>query len=331
MLLIVPSLKGHFLNYIELFQQNDRKVEFFELKNNKLKVFRLFWVLLFSKHKQVAFLHGEISIIQSFFMAILFFRKSFTLLFYYGFSYKFKEGCLKRSLFNSVVCLLNLLGIKLLYLEGSTSLLGNKLYNKFRSVNDPILIDFILDKPSVSIQVKPTLKFLIPGYLEDRKCIVEVIQALEMLTGDYPSSRLELTLLGQQSSEIESFLSAYLLENNNSLLEIIVKSYRFTDEELCKEMLSADCIFSVYKEHIGSSGIVINSIAIGKPVLFIPIGVLYDVANEMNIRCLPPTYSISDIYSSIEKLLSSEQYSHLDRYKFIKKRTKTQFIKAFYE
>jgi hypothetical protein len=333
MLLIVPSLKGHFLNYIEIFKLYDKDCDFFELKGKRFKVFKLFWFLISTKHKQITFLHGEISIIQSMIMSILFFRKKFSLLFYYGFSHKFKENKFKYFVYRSVVNLLIMLSVKLLYLEGSVSLLGKEFYKKFIIINDPVLIDFNLNISSVSSNEKSNLRFLIPGYLDDRKCIIEIIQSLKILTSHYPNITVELLLLGQQSSDIKSYMSAYKLENTNSELVVIERVYRFTDDELREEVSNADCIFSIYKDHIGSSGVVISSIAIGKPVLFIPIGVLSDVADEMHIKNLPASYSISDINSSLTMLLSasSVQYSKSNRKMFLEKRSKIQFKKAFYE
>lgn len=138
------------------------------------------------------------------------------------------------------------------------------------------------------------------------------------------NKKRKLIILGEQSPEIFEYLSNLQLENEIFTIEI--QNNRFTDDYLTNKILDSEVILAIYKEHFGSSGMIINAVFYNKKTLFIPIGVLNSFAIELEINSLPTSYNIDELHKAIENIdKTQQQYNFLNRKLFLANRNKKSF------
>lgn len=322
---ITTSLKGHFLNYFEILKSNS-SVEVKLLNIENLTFFRrminssIFIYNNYKKINRIIILNGDQDIILSLIIKLLFPFKCVKTIIYY--TYQNQEISLFKSIKKLSICFSAFIGIEIYLLEydiGKIQCLFSR--KNFKKLYDPILANETR-KTNKDIS-EEEIAYLLAGYIDDRKCVKESIEALEIASVSDNKKR-KLIILGEQSPEISEYLNNLQLEN--LAFTIKIQNYRFTDDELNKALNNSDVIWAIYKEHFGSSGMVINAILYNKKVLFIPLGVLEGFSYELKMKHLPFSYGTSEIYKSLVHIEKTEkQYSSANRRNFISNRVQQKF------
>lgn len=316
--IIVPNFNGHFSNYIDIIKSEvgEDKIEVFK-SFDLIKIFK-FCLINKSICEQVIFLHGDRDFLISFFLRIFFIRFRISLIIYYSFEDITRS--LKSKIKSIVLKLLSHFRIRLLLLEGN---IENKQFVNIKIIYDPILLNF--QRTSINVDNDTTKYYLVAGYLDDRKLIPKLIELLESISLNDSKKRV-LTLLGVQSNSVKEYLST--LETNN--IKVISKNYRYKDAELQLELFKADVVWALYRNHYGSSGMVINAIQFNKSVIFRPIGVLGNFAKELklNVFLRDVDKGDSEMKDCLLNLEDNLNYTEENRIQFLKKRTQKQFVKT---
>ncbi|SDU77493.1 hypothetical protein [Pseudomonas sihuiensis] len=214
-----------------------------------------------------------------------------------------------------------MLGVYLYFLEGEEWVSSSQCPFKsgYRSLKDPALLDY-KSFSNKSIDSK-AVTYLVVGYIDERKCVPEIVEALITLACDSEISQ-RLIILGKQSLGVETYLSGLAVPEG---LELLVLNRRFSDEEYSQYLAISDVVLAIYKDHLGSSGVVINSILYGKKVLFIPVGVTAAFQARLALDGLPQSSSPDAIRGALVKLVDSVQYDDSARLRFLDGRSKKDF------
>lgn len=317
LLVVVPSLNGHYPIYINLLKSGVDKDSLNVIKSTQL--IEIFLFCLKNKNLKVIFLSGDSDFIKSLLLKCLFPSLNISLIIYYSFEKKFKG--FKYSLRKILLQSLTYINIKLLLLEGDISALKFGRQDNIKKIYDPLILTNLSKENK--IKSKTEEHYLVAGYLDDRKSIRLLFKVLKNLSNNDSKKRV-VTLLGVQTNSTKKFLSN-LKELSN--IEIIQKNYRYDDSELEKELYKCDLVWAAYQNHQGSSGFVINAVQFNKPVIFIATGVLKRFSNELNIDILPKNLLESEIEACLLRLAKDKQYSSESRANFLNKRDQKKFIK----
>lgn len=333
MLFVIPTENGHFNNYISLFKNRKDFEGSYVLDKTSIKdVFCFLLFLIKSNKRNIVFFHGEkhylVSILTSFIIKRILGGKVSSVFYY---AYVTSDSVIKNVFYSMLLLIIKVAGLRSLYLELPLKNINTSYHNFFTLLHDPVLIDFDYYTQFKKEQKQETksrkISLLVAGFLDTRKCIGEIISAANlMLDHDY-FDKVELTLLGCQSSDVEKIIKRSIIHRNLCLLQ---KKYRFEDEELIIEMKNTDIVLAIYENHVGSSGIVINSIALNKKVAFISYGVCKHFQDELGIaNSLECTDAIT-ICEYINDLAhaTEHQYCENKRIAFLEKRESKVFIET---
>ena len=95
-------------------------------------------------------------------------------------------------------------------------------------------------------------------------------------------------------------------------------------------MRKTDIVLAIYDHHFGSSGIVINAVALNKKVAFISYGVCENFYDELNIYEKLKSTDPTAICSFVSGLAMSHvpQYSEKNRITFLNKRKPESFVES---
>ena len=273
-------------------------------------------------HREVLFLHGEIQFLLAILLRLFKPRKKVKIIFYYGLIDQ--QSLFKKYFSNALILTLKTLNVLMFQLELDPTLFTHLTCRFVTPLKDPYIHTFSKNTgEDCTIRTPPT-RFLVAGFLDSRKCIPQILEALEQYSDIITPAVPELVLLGEESLEIQEYLNTKI---NDKKVRIISKNYRFDDEELIYEFNNTDIVMAIYRNHHGSSGIVINSIAHHKPVLFIPKGILKAFQYQLCISQLPSEATSSEILKNIVKLSDSypSQYSNANRLNFLAGRSPEEF------
>jgi hypothetical protein len=317
-LLITSNVNGHFVSYFNLIDSHcDVPVELLHVDNSSffksIIEIIVFIVKRFSDVDTVVVLNGDRDIFWCIVLAIVFWTKRIKSIVYYTFQ------CDKQSFLHLLkkmfFYLSSRFGVELLFLEYEPKGFERFFLGKrAKKIYDPFLL-----APSFRKTESNETTYLIAGYVDERKCVQESIEALQILSKKEPSIKRRLVILGRQSDAVKKYLSGLVVEEVNFVVDMY--SERFSDSTLSDMICNSDIVLAIYKMHYGSSGIVINSICFNKKVLFIPVGVLKDFAEELGLEHLPQTNDVNSICDSMEYIEDkSIQYTSAARELFVKRR-----------
>lgn len=306
---IVPRLKGHFENYYQLINMESQ---------SELRVVTSIASLLKSSLRNsdgFVLLHGEVQVLMAVLLRLVNPKSSIVIVFYYSFLNSTVVGKLTNRIVYSLFKIMRVRALGLGYVGGYGKLLEN--------LSDPITIDVKnIDKEIVSNGV---FSFLIAGYIDERKSVFEILEALS--EQKRKGVNVELAIVGEQAENVRYKLDM-VLESIDFPVEVVNR--RVDDFELLTYMANAHCILAIYKQHMGSSGFVINSIGLGKPVLFVSRGALREVSGLISFPFLPETESKKDVSHSISEIIKFEgdffKQDKLDI--FIHKHSKSIFVQG---
>lgn len=321
MFVVSTELKGHYLSYGKIIDDHSggRGVNvFFEGRGLIYNVFfiaRNIWRQS-GEEKKILFLNGE-QVLLPLLIRLLFPRYKVLSIVYYSFLGRGLRSQVKKVIF----CISSMLGIFLYFLEGEEWVSGSHcpFKNNYRSLRDPALLEYksFSDKDIGS----DVTTYLVVGYIDERKCVPEIVEALIAFAFDSKVSQ-RLIILGKQSPGVEKYLSGLVVPEG---LELLVLNERFSDEEYSQYLAVSDVVLAIYKDHLGSSGVVINSILYGKKVLFIPVGVTAAFEKRLGVEYLPQSSSSGEIKEALAKLANSVQYGDDARLRFLVGRSKKEF------
>ena len=330
-LIITTSIKGHFLNYFEIIKsQSIHSVTLLNIENISFmrRIFKIILHVLrnLKKIDEIIILNGDRDILLSLTLKFLFPSIKIKSIIYYSVQNN------KDTFFNSIksflICISSRIGVKTFLLEYAVENI-KCIFNKknMKKLYDPILITSDLKE----IQKKEgEREYLIAGYIDDRKCVKEIIEALIYLSKSDKLVKRTLNILGEQSDKVNQYIKKMNFSEDN--LTIKINNNRFTDVELYNKICESDVILAIYKEHYGSSGMIINALYLNKKVLFLPIGVLKGYEEELNIVNLPNNYDIKSIVYSIQDIENKAiQYDLKKRKLFLDKRSGSNFAKSLLE
>ncbi|WP_421324443.1 hypothetical protein [Aeromonas veronii] len=329
MLFVIPTENGHFNNYISLFKNRiDFEGSYILDKTSFKNVFHFILFLIKRKKRNIVFFHGEKHYLVSVLTSLIFRRilgGKVSSVFYYA--YAGNNSLIKSIVYRASLLVLKMAGLQAYYLELPFKNV-NANYHKFFSVlHDPVLIEFNEGAQSTNRIYDRSVSLLVAGFLDERKCIGEIIAACNLLLENGHFDKVEITLLGCQSSDVESIIKNAKLHKSVFLIQ---KKYRFEDNELIDEMRKTDIVLAIYDHHFGSSGIVINAVALNKKVAFISYGVCENFYDELNIseklNSTDPT-AICSFVSSLA-MCHVSQYSEKNRIAFLNKRKPVNFVES---
>lgn len=321
MFVVSTELKGHFLSYAKIIDDHsDGGVVniFFEGRGLVSNIFFIVRNIRCrpNEEKKIFFLNGE-QFLLTLIVKLLFPRYKVSSIIYHSFLGVGLRALTKKTIF----CISSMCGIFLYFLEGEEWVSRSKCLFKsgYRSLRDPALLDH---KSFSSKEVDPNVvTYLVVGYIDERKCVPEIVQALIALAFDSKVTQ-RLIILGKQSLGVENYLSGLVVPKG---LELLVLNQRFSDDEYSHYLAISDVVLAIYKNHFGSSGVVINSILYGKKVLFIPVGVTADFEARLALDGLPQSTSPDAIKGALVKLVNSVQYDDSARLSFLVGRSKKDF------
>jgi len=129
------------------------------------------------------------------------------------------------------------------------------------------------------------------GSLEERKGVFELLQALSHLA-PLPASRLAVVIVGRVYDALRpTLLNAISQARSTSPAQIVFSETFLPEPDLVNLIAASDLVLAPYRDHIGSSGVVLRAAAAGRPVLAPNVGLM---GREVRLNRLGVTVDTSD-------------------------------------
>ena len=333
MYIVGDGTNGHFKFYEKILRSHTSIYFEYGTMIDILKLIKLIYKQKRKNQQKIIFLNAERHILHIIFLKFLFSELRVGCIVYYSFSES--EITLRTSIKQFLLKYGEGLGVKLFGLEYYNNSFAQENLASLISLPDPILIDEAL-LPKCSPQYNrytlkenqhKTTSILIYGYLDRRKCIEQVIDAIEHLIVSKRKS-FKLKLLGQVDSSLKPSLMSRLQElkvKENQYFEFETKFEYFSNDTLATQIKNVDIIMAVYRQHFGSSGVVLNALAFKKNVIFIPIGVLKHLSEQLSFSNLPKSSDIKEISNSILFAINHKLYDYKKAEKYLQLRRPHNF------
>ena len=192
---------------------------------------------------------------------------------------------------------------------------------------DPFATDYILKNWNTEkvkflpdpVQVYPTTKtksevktglginesktvFLIFGYLDSRKGIADVMEAIGEISGEKSQKGCLLIVGPWEENERKLFDIQLLKIKQTTGFQIVVKDNFVKDEDIQQYFKVADYAFALYNKHFGMSAIMVRAAAAQKPLISSNFGLIGKIVveNELGITI------DNDLKEKLEMLLNNE-------------------------
>lgn len=323
---ICPRLDGHFRKYFEVLSEPARDDSLCVCASvlQLCKMLKPFG----TSRVRVALLAGDFQISIAIWLCILGYGKRCTSIIYYT---HFQSPTPRKILKMTLLRVMGWLGVKVLFLESGP--ITRKNWNSL-----PDLIDSgktpPISKPDCYGETSDSdcLRFLVFGYMSARKCIVELIESIDRFSAEHLELHIEVRILGAWDPHYFQELSAILESPRNYLIEI--RDEYVPEDELIGEIHNALCVMAVYRDHVGSSGVVNLAVANRKCVVFVPRGYLKVLARALGFENLPASVSALDTFDALEKLHEGgfePNFSVDTARKYVEARSPEKFRTKFYE
>ena len=158
-----------------------------------------------------------------------------------------------------------------------------------------------VDELKIALGIVPNRKvFLIFGFLDSRKGISEVMEAISHISIE-KSSKGTLLIVGPwEESERRKFDSSIDNIMQNSDFQVIIKNEFIQDEDIQAYFEVSDYILALYAKHIGMSAIMVRAAAAQKPFLAHNFGLMGKVVIENQLGMIVE----NDLAQKMEMLLS---------------------------
>ena len=110
------------------------------------------------------------------------------------------------------------------------------------------------------INFSGNFKILVMGYISERKGVIELLQALQLI-----NHSVELNILGKFDCDYHSKVTKFLKNNNNQNLIVNIDIKKIEQSKYEEALLNSNLIWLGYKgKDIGSSGILVDTIKLQK-------------------------------------------------------------------
>lgn len=176
--------------------------------------------------------------------------------------------------------------------------------NKVKFLPDPVQVypsSKSVDELKNELKIKPNRKvFLIFGFLDSRKGISEVMEAISHISRENSSKGTLLIVGPWEESERNKFNSTIDNILQNSDFQVIIKDEFIQDEDIQSYFEVSDYILALYAKHIGMSAIMVRAAAAQKPFLTHNFGLMGKVVIENQLGMIVE----NDLALKIEMLLS---------------------------
>ncbi len=312
------SKTGHFQNYSKILSNTSKKAIFVTYD-----FFEYFKTAKFNQIEKIIFLHGERDWVLSILSRMIKRKTNIVLIFYYGL---LRQNGIRHIFFQKIILkILNFLNIKVAQLEFFPSNFDNEVKEFIVPLNDPPLLDYSKSSVNQFNIINDEIKILLPGYIDQRKCVKEITESVSSIAKKHNNLKFNLRIVGKQVKSVSAMLKKDLDFPKNLVLYQL--NERLSDKQLENEFLQSDLVLAIYKNHLGSSGIVINAIAFNKKVVFLDYGTLKEFRLELGIKGRLISTESESIRVAIENAIFGQQfnYSLTNREKFLSKRTKKLF------
>lgn len=176
--------------------------------------------------------------------------------------------------------------------------------NKVKFLPDPVQVypsSKNVDELKTELKIEPNRKvFLIFGFLDSRKGISEVMEAIKDISRE-KSSKGTLLIVGPwEESERKKFDSTIDNVLQNSDFQLIINDEFVQDEDIQAYFEVSDYILALYTKHIGMSAIMVRAAAAQKPFLTHNFGLMGKVVIENQLGMIVE----NDLSNKMEILLS---------------------------
>jgi glycosyltransferase involved in cell wall biosynthesis len=179
--------------------------------------------------------------------------------------------------------------------------------NKVKFLPDPVQVyptANSVEELKIELKIKPNRKvFLIFGFLDSRKGISEVMEAILHISKT-ESSKGTLLIVGPwEESERKKFDLGIDKILQSSDFQIIIKDEFIQDEDIQSYFEVSDYILALYAKHIGMSAIMVRAAAAQKPFLTHNFGLMGKVVTENQLGMIVE----NDLAQKMEMLLSENK------------------------
>ena len=326
-LYIAPDTNGHYRNYFDVLSRHSRDIESVFLKAPSglpgVRTVRDYCRSIGQKPRAIHLLFGERYLPMGLCLRLL--GHSVTAIFYYA-QHRKLSG-VKSMVTVATLRVAGASGMRLHSLEHPAAM-------PLRAFDSVLLDMHDLKSSAADGSAAPPASgrkvCVIAGHISERKMAVEIMQVLASQLRTEPA-QIELRLIGRIAPDYLVAVLAAASDLRNAGGIVSVKNERVPDDVLRTELVGADLVFAIYKDHFGSSGMVVNAMALGRPVLFIADGALAGFAAMMPKARQP--YCVSDIAPCIDAaLVVPGQYclSNKRRATFLAERSPARFAETFH-
>lgn len=153
---------------------------------------------------------------------------------------------------------------------------------------------------------------LLFGVIDQRKGIYQVLEALQQLTAAQ-QAKLTLLLVGRLAeADRATVLASIAALQQNSSLQIIIQDRFVHDKEIQRYFAVADIILALYQRHVGSSGILLQAAAAGKPVLASNYGLMGELVRQHQLGAVIDSTNSAQIAEAMRKFLKGDPIQSFD-------------------
>ena len=314
-LIIHPGKFGHYPTYLKILSKFSNVIE-----SNSKCYLKIFNILRRNKFNSIIFLNGDRDFIKALIIKVFYNSTKLSIISYYTFLGNKKSiiSFLKRAFFH----LSTFIGIRVFLVDHSKekSYLTRNSY--FELIKDPITTLPKL-KSKNNGKKESEIDYLVFGHVDSRKNVDYLLILLNALCNSDNKFR-KVIILGKQSQKVNNYLKRF---KAHKCLRIEQLNYKYSDHELREKLSKTTIVWAYYKNHLGSSSVVINSIYYDKKVIFNPIGVLDKMACELGIKDL---FKLNSFDETLKTLMNIEsiKIDYQNKKKFLSNRKEEDFYNS---
>jgi glycosyltransferase involved in cell wall biosynthesis len=172
-------------------------------------------------------------------------------------------------------------------------------------------------------QKKPKIDFLNFGYLDERKGIEVFLEACQHLSSEQ-IEHISLTLVGPVHPEYQSKIEAQIAQVKD--LEVRRIWGYLPAREVQMAFDSTDWVLVLYRNHLGSSSVLVRAALAGKPVLSTHLGQIGQLTNTQDLGAVVDILETKDLANLLVKIIDQKMEIH---HASIEKFASENSIKAF--
>ena len=188
----------------------------------------------------------------------------------------------------------------------------NYIQRRFKQINciplpDPVetLTETGLGEEMPEIIEDGRVGFLVFGYLNHRKGIYKLIEALKQLPIEF-TQKIALIFVGQLDPSLQNDLPQQLDDLISTHAIQVTTNFGFVSDQQVEQYFKlADVVLAIYQNHIGMSGILLLSALAKKPVLCQEYGLMGRVTHEFELGLTVDSTNACEIAEKIKLILSS--------------------------